>query len=89
VVFQKPPFHFPYQLAVAAPPIDHHHSITKLELGLRRVSDCELYFLARVPKIDLWDLFPRQVPLKTIGPMFQSGKRKGKRNAISPIRGDK
>jgi len=51
-VFQKPPFHCTYQLAVAAPPTDHHHSITKLELGLRRVSDCELYFLARVLRLD-------------------------------------
>ena len=24
------------------------HSLAKLELGLRRVSDCELFFLARV-----------------------------------------
>jgi transcriptional regulator with XRE-family HTH domain len=65
------------------------HSIAKLELGLRRVSDCELFFLARVLGVELRDLFPKQVPLKTIGPLFQSGKRKGKRNAIFPTRGDK
>ena len=61
------------------------HSLAKLELGLRRVSDCELYFLARVLRIDLRDLFPRQIPLKEIGPAFQSGKR----NSIFPTRGEK
>jgi transcriptional regulator with XRE-family HTH domain len=51
------------------------HSLAKLELGLRRVSDCELFFLARVLRIDFRDLFPKQMPLKEIGPAFQSGKR--------------
>jgi transcriptional regulator with XRE-family HTH domain len=61
------------------------NSLAKLELGLRRVSDCELFFLARVLRIDLRDLFPRQMPLKDIGPAFQSGTR----NAIYPARGEK
>ena len=61
------------------------HSLAKLELGLRRVSDCELYFLAKVLRIDLRDLFPRLMPLKDIGPKFQSGGR----NSIFPARGDK
>jgi DNA-binding XRE family transcriptional regulator len=65
------------------------HSLAKLELGLRRVSDCELFFLARTLRLDLRDLFPRQVPLKVIGPVFQSGKKGGKRNALFPTRGDK
>ena len=61
------------------------HSLAKLELGLRRVSDCELIFLARVFRVDLRDLFPRQMPLKEIGPAFQSGKR----HSIFPTRGEK
>jgi transcriptional regulator with XRE-family HTH domain len=61
------------------------HSLAKLELGLRRVSDCELYFLAKVLRVDLRDLFPRQMFLKKIGPAFQSGKR----NSIFPTRGEK
>jgi transcriptional regulator with XRE-family HTH domain len=65
------------------------HSIAKLELGLRPVPDCELFILARVLRLDLRDLFPKQVPMKIIGPIFQSGKIKGKRNAIFPTRWDK
>jgi transcriptional regulator with XRE-family HTH domain len=61
------------------------HSLAKLELGLRRVSDCELFFLAKVLRVDLRDLFPRLMPLKEIGPAFQSGKR----NSLYPTRGDK
>jgi hypothetical protein len=55
-----------------------------MELGLRRVSDCELYFLARVLRLDLRDLFPKQMPLKEIGPVFQTGRRA----SIFPSRGD-
>ncbi len=51
------------------------HSLAKLELGLRRVPDCELFFLAKVLRVDLRDLFPRQMPLKEIGPAFQGGHR--------------
>ena len=61
------------------------HSLAKLELGLRRVSDCELFFLAKVLRVDLRDLFPRQIPLKEIGPAFQGGKRL----ALFPARGEK
>jgi transcriptional regulator with XRE-family HTH domain len=61
------------------------HSLAKLELGLRRVSDCELFFLAKVLRVDLRDLFPRQMPLKEIGPAFQSGNRV----SIFPARGEK
>jgi transcriptional regulator with XRE-family HTH domain len=61
------------------------HSLAKLELGLRRVSDCELFFLARVLRLDLRDLFPRQMPLQDIGPAFQSGRRA----SIFPARGEK
>jgi transcriptional regulator with XRE-family HTH domain len=61
------------------------HSLAKLELGLRRVSDCELFFLARVLRLDLRDLFPRQVRLVEIGPAFQTGKR----TLIFPTRGEK
>jgi transcriptional regulator with XRE-family HTH domain len=61
------------------------HSLAKLELALRRVPDCELFYLAKVLKVDLRDLFPRQMPLKEIGSVFQSGKR----NALYPARGEK
>jgi transcriptional regulator with XRE-family HTH domain len=61
------------------------HSLAKLELGLRRVSDCELFFLARVLRLDLRDLFPKQMSLKEIGPAFQSGGRP----SIFPARGDR
>jgi len=61
------------------------HSLAKLELGLRRVSDCELFFLARVLRVDLRDLFPRQVPLQEVGPAFQAGGRA----SLFPARGEK
>ena len=61
------------------------HSLAKLELGLRRVSDCELFFLAKVLRVDLRDLFPRQMPLVEIGSTFQNGKRA----SIFPARGEK
>lgn len=61
------------------------HSLAKLELELRRVSDCELFFLARVLRVELRDLFPRQMPLKEIGPAFQGGRR----ISLFPSRGEK
>lgn len=61
------------------------HSLAKLELGLRRVSDAELFFLAKVLRVDLRDLYPRQMPLKEIGPAFQSGHR----ILLFPSRGEK
>lgn len=60
------------------------HSVAKLELGLRRVSDCELFFLARVLRVPLRNLFPPQMVLIEVGPAFQSG-----RNLIFPTRGEK
>ena len=61
------------------------HSLAKLELGLRRVPDCELFFLARVLQVDLRDLFPKQMPLKEVGPAFQGGNR----NSVFPARGER
>ena len=61
------------------------HSLAKLELGLRRASDAELFFLAKVLRVDLRDLYPRQMPLKEIGPAFQSGRR----IQLFPARGEK
>lgn len=60
-------------------------SLGKLEAGLRRVPDCELLFLAKVLGIALADLFPRGLPLKDIGPRFQTGDRR----AIFPMRAEK
>jgi len=51
------------------------HSLAKLELHLRRVPDCELLFLAKVLEVELADLFPKNPPLKKLGPEFQSGAR--------------
>src|ERR1700722_10964829 len=61
------------------------HSLAKFALGLRRVSDCELFFIAKVLRVDLRDLFPKQMPLKEIGPVFQTGRRA----SLFPARGDK
>ena len=61
------------------------HSLAKLELGLRRVSDCELFFMAKVLRVELRDLYPRQMPLKEIGPAFQTGNRA----SIFPTRAEK
>jgi transcriptional regulator with XRE-family HTH domain len=61
------------------------HSLAKLELQLRRVPDCELFFLAKTLRIDLRDLFPKQMPLKEIGTAFQSGNR----ISLFPARGEK
>ena len=60
-------------------------SVGKLEAQLRRVPDCELMFLARVLGVSVSDLFPRGIPLKQLGPQFQSGQRL----AVFPTRGDK
>ncbi len=61
------------------------HSVAKLELKLRRVSDCELLFLAKTLGIPLNDLFPKGLELKRIGPAFQGNQR----IAIFPGRADK
>lgn len=59
-------------------------SVGKIEAQLRRVPDCELMFLARVLGVSISDLFPRGMPLKQLGPQFQSGQRL----AIFPARGE-
>ena len=59
-------------------------SVGKLEAQLRRVPDCELLFLAKVLGVTGNDLLPKNIPLKQIGPQFQSGKRL----AIFPTRGE-
>jgi hypothetical protein len=61
------------------------NSLAKLELGLRRVPDCELYFLSRVLGTGTENLFPKNISMRTIGPQFQTGKRL----AIFPTRGEK
>src|ERR1700678_4425116 len=50
-------------------------SLCKLEAQLRRVPDCELMFLAKVLGVSLVDLFPKNRPLKQLGPQFQTSKR--------------
>ena len=59
-------------------------SLGKLEAQLRRVPDCELLFLARVLRVEIEDLFPKNLPLGKIGPQFQSGDRL----AIFPTRAE-
>jgi transcriptional regulator with XRE-family HTH domain len=60
-------------------------SFGKLEAQLRRVPDCELMFLAKVLGVSVSDLFPKNLPLKQLGPKFQSGKRL----AVFPTRAEK
>lgn len=60
-------------------------SLASLELQRRRVPDCELLFLAKVFGLGTEDLFPRNLPLKTVGPAFQTGDRL----AIFPTRAEK
>jgi transcriptional regulator with XRE-family HTH domain len=60
-------------------------SLGKLEAQLRRVPDCELMFLAKVLGVSVLELFPKNLPLKQLGPKFQSGKRL----AVFPTRIDK
>src|SRR5262245_18002508 len=50
-------------------------SLGKLEAQLRRVPDCELMFLARVLGVSITELFPKNLPLRQLGPRFQSGRR--------------
>jgi len=60
-------------------------SLGKLEAQVRRVPDCELMFLAKVLDVSITELFPRNVPLKRLGPRFQTGDRR----AVFPARGEK
>jgi transcriptional regulator with XRE-family HTH domain len=61
------------------------HSIAKLELQVRRVSDCELMYFARVLGVIPSDLFPRKVGWRELGPKFQTSHRV----SLFPARGDK
>lgn len=61
------------------------NSLAKLELQLRRVPDCELVFLSKVLGVTPNELFPKNLPLKRLGPLFQSNRRL----ALFPARGDK
>lgn len=60
-------------------------SVASLELQRRRVSDCELLFLARVFGVRLEELFPKNVALSKVGPQFQTSAR----SSLFPTRGDK
>jgi transcriptional regulator with XRE-family HTH domain len=61
------------------------HSVAKLELGLRRVPDCELLFLAKVLGVSAQELFPSRPCFKELGPQFQTSRRL----ALFPARGEK
>jgi transcriptional regulator with XRE-family HTH domain len=58
-------------------------SLGKLEAQLRRVPDCELMFLSKVLGVEVRELFPKGMPLKIVGPAFQTKKRL----ALFPSRG--
>ena len=60
-------------------------TVANLEMQRRRVSDCEIVFLAKVLDVKLEDLIPRYFPFKQIGPQFQSGERL----TLFPTRGEK
>src|SRR5665213_2783843 len=60
-------------------------SLGKLEAQLRRVPDCELMFLSKVLGVSIADFFPKNSPLRQLGPRFQSGIRL----AIFPTRTEK
>ena len=60
-------------------------SLGKLEAQLRRVPDCELMFLAKVLGVSIVDFFPKNMPLRQLGPRFQSGSRL----AVFPTRTEK
>jgi transcriptional regulator with XRE-family HTH domain len=53
--------------------------VAKLELGLRRVPDVEVMFLAKVLSVPLAGLFPEKVDLKTAGPAYRRTLPKDKR----------
>ncbi|MDB6021364.1 MAG: transcriptional regulator, family [Pedosphaera sp.] len=61
------------------------HSLAKLELRLRRVSDCELLFLAKALGTSVNELLPKNITYSKIGPEFQSNHR----TAIFPTRAEK
>jgi transcriptional regulator with XRE-family HTH domain len=61
------------------------HSVAKLELQIRRVSDCELIYFARVLAVAPSDLLPKKVVWHELGPRFQTSHR----TSLFPARGDK
>src|SRR5437016_5137587 len=61
------------------------HSVAKLELQIRRVSDCELMYFARVLGASPSDLLPKKVVWRELGPRFQTSHR----TSLFPARGDK
>src|SRR5438552_2563106 len=61
------------------------HSIAKLELQIRRVSDCELMYFARVLGVTPSVLFPKKVTWRELGPRFQTSHR----TSLFPARGEK
>jgi transcriptional regulator with XRE-family HTH domain len=48
-------------------------SLASLESQRRRVPDCEMLYLARVLRVRMGDLVPKNLPLNKIGAQFQSG----------------
>jgi transcriptional regulator with XRE-family HTH domain len=50
-------------------------SVASLESQRRRVSDCEVMFLARVLGVGIEELFPANLSLIRVGPEFRSGHR--------------
>src|SRR6266481_3253420 len=61
------------------------HSIAKLELQIRRVSDCELMYFAKVLGVTPSGLLPNRVAWRELGPRFQTSHR----TSLFPARGDK
>ncbi len=61
------------------------HSIAKLELQIRRVSDCELMYFARILGVTPSDLFPKKISWRDLGPRFQTTHR----TSLFPARGEK
>ena len=61
------------------------HSIAKLELQIRRVSDCELMYFAKVLGVTPSRLLPKRVAWRELGPRFQTSHR----TSLFPARGDK
>jgi transcriptional regulator with XRE-family HTH domain len=60
-------------------------SVASMELQRRRVSDCEMLYVARVLGVSLEELFPKNLSLARIGLQFQTGQRL----AVFPTRSGK
>jgi transcriptional regulator with XRE-family HTH domain len=61
------------------------HSIAKLELQIRRVSDCELLYFAHVLGVTPSHLYPKKITWRELGARFQTSHR----TSLFPARGDK